>query len=70
MSFGIAVALVIFCLEDLSTDVSGVLKSTVTVVPSASPLCLYLVYVFGYSCIRDMDNDKCNILFLGGSFYH
>ena len=35
MSFSISVALLIFCLEDLSIDVSGVLKScTVIVFPS------------------------------------
>ena len=38
ISFRISVALLIFCLEDLSIDVSGVLKSpTVVVFPSISP---------------------------------
>ena len=37
MSFRISVALLIFCLEDLSTDVSGMLKSpTIIVFPSVS----------------------------------
>ena len=50
-----SVALVIFCLEDLSIDVSGVLKSpTMIVFPSISPFmsvnicCMYLgVPIFG-----------------------
>ena len=38
MSFRISVALLIFCLEDLSIDVSGVLMSpTMIVFPSISP---------------------------------
>ena len=38
VSFRISVALLIFCLEDLSTDVSEVLKSpTIIVFPSVSP---------------------------------
>ena len=38
VSFRISVALLVFCLEDLSIDVSGVLKSpTMIVFPSVSP---------------------------------
>ena len=38
VSFRISVALLVFCLEDLSMDVSGVLKSpTMIVFPSISP---------------------------------
>ena len=38
VSFRISVALLIFCLEDLSIDVSGVLKSpNIIVFPSISP---------------------------------
>ena len=38
VSFRISVALLVFCLEDLSIDVSGVLKSpTLIVFPSISP---------------------------------
>ena len=38
VSFRISVALLVFCLEDLSIDVSGVLKSpTMIVFPSISP---------------------------------
>ena len=38
ISFSISVALLIFCLEDLSIHVSGVLKSpAMTVFPSISP---------------------------------
>ena len=47
--FRISVALLVFCLEDLSIDVSGVLKSpTIIVFPSISPFmsvnicCMYL----------------------------
>ena len=37
-SFRISVAFLIFCLEDLSIDVSGVLKSpAISVLPSISP---------------------------------
>ena len=49
VSFRISVALLVFCLEDLSIDVSGVLKSpTIIVFPSISPFmsvsicCMYL----------------------------
>jgi len=38
VSFKISVTILIFCLEDLSIDVSGVLKSpTIIVFPSVSP---------------------------------
>ena len=53
VSFRISVALLNFCLEDLSTVVSGVLKSpTTTVFPSISPFipfsicCMYLVLLY------------------------
>ena len=40
VSFRFSVALLIFCLEDLSPDVSGVLKSpTIVVFPSVPPFC-------------------------------
>ena len=43
VSFRFSVALLIFCLEDLSLDVSGVLKSpTVVMFPSVSFLCLFV----------------------------
>ena len=49
VSFRMCVALFIFCLEDLSIDVNGVLKSpTIIVFPPISPLmfvsicCMYL----------------------------
>ena len=47
LSFRISVALLVFWLEDLSFDVSGVLRSpTMIVFPSISPLYL-LVFVVG-----------------------
>lgn len=41
VSFKVSVSLLIFCLDNLSVDVSGVSKSpTATVLVSVSPLCL------------------------------
>ena len=37
MSFRTSVALLIFCLDDLSIDVNGVLRSTIIVLLSVSP---------------------------------
>ena len=63
VSFRISVALLVFCLEDLSINVSGVLKSpTMTVFPSISPFmsvsicCMYLgVPIFGAYMLTYMD---------------
>ena len=40
VSFGISIALLIFCLEDLSIDVSGVLKSPAMIVFPPISLCM------------------------------
>ena len=73
VSFRISVALLVFCLEDLSIDVSGVLKSpTLIVFPSISPFmsanicCMYL----GAPEFGGIYVDDSNILFLNGSFNH
>ena len=58
VAFRISVALLVFCLEDLSVGVSGVLRSpTMIVFPSISPLmsvsicCMYLVRLhLGHIC--------------------
>ena len=74
VSFRISVALLTFCLEDLSIDVSRVLKSpTIIVFPSISPLMsfgIYLLHAFGCSYVRGRYTDKYSVLFLNGSFYH
>ena len=68
MSFKACVYLLIFCLDDLSIDVSGVLKSpTVIVLPSISPfmavgICLMLL------CWAHVYN--CYIFFLDWSLDH
>ena len=73
VSFRISVALLIFCLEDLSIDVNGVLKSpTMIVFQSISPFlsvnicCRHLgAPIFGGIYV-----DDCNVFFLNGSFNH
>ena len=72
VSFRISVALLIFCLVDLSIDVSGVLKSpTITVVPSISPFtsvslcCMYL----GAPILGAYMLTIVLIFFLNRSFY-
>ena len=46
VSFKAAVSLLIFCLEDLSSDVSGMLKSpTMTVLMSIAPLMSTKIFV-------------------------
>ena len=50
VSFRISVAFLIFCLKDLSTDVSGVLKSsTIIVFSSVSPF-MSVIICFMYLC--------------------
>ena len=66
VSFKISVTSLIFCLEDLSIDVSGVLMSpTIIVFPSIFPFmsafvlcfwsfyigCIYVVSIISFSCI-------------------
>ena len=66
-----SVALLIFCLEDLSIDVSGVLRYASILFPSISPfMTYYLLYVSGCSYIRNIYIDNHNILFLNESFYY
>ena len=54
-SFRISVALLIFCLEDLSIDVSGALNSpTIIVFPSISPfisVSIFCMYLGAYDVI-------------------
>lgn len=48
VSFRVCVASLIFCLEDLSVDVSGVLKNPIIVFPSVSPftsICICCMYL-------------------------
>ena len=64
MSLRISVVSLIFFLEDLSIDVSGVLKSpTIIVFPSISP------FMSGCSYIRGICIDDCNILFFFFFFF-
>ena len=64
VSFWFSVALLIFYLEDLSLDVSGVLKSpTIIVFPSASPFMSINIY-FMYLGAPMLDLDQCKTLFL------
>ena len=65
VSFRISVTLLIFCLEDLFVDVSGVLKSPIIVFPSISAfMSASMFYVFVFSYIRCIYVDECKILFL------
>ena len=67
-SIRISVALLIFCLENLSIDVSGVLKSpTIIVFPSVS---LFMSVSLCCICVLGAYIDNCNILFLKELFYH
>ena len=73
VSFRISVALLIFCLEDLSIDVSGVLKSpTLIVFPPISPFMSVSICgrYQGTPMLRDIYIGDCNIFFLNRSFYH
>ena len=72
VSFRISVALLIFCPEELSIDVSGVLKSpTIIIVPSVSPFMSISI------CSTDLGASvlgayisTCVKSFLYSSFYH
>ena len=77
ISFRISVALVIFCPEDLSIDVSGVLKSPTIVFPSISPFMSVSIcfmyrgcYIRCISYIRYIYVDKYKIIFVYWLFYH
>ena len=61
-----------FCLEDLSIDTSGVLKSpTIIVFLSVSPfMSVSMFYIFWCSYVGCIYVDKYNILSLYRSFYH
>ena len=60
-----SVALLIFCLEDLSFDVSDVFKSlTIIVFPSVSPFISVSICVFRNSYIGYTYANDCNIRFL------
>ena len=65
----------IFCLEDLSIDVSGVLRSpTIIVFPSVSPF-MSVSFCFMYLGVSILGaymltSVECKILFLYWSFYH
>ena len=69
VSFRISVALLIFCLENLSIDMSRLLKSLTIVFLSISPFSLYLFCVIGCSYIGCM-YVECNILFLCWFFHY
>ena len=70
ISFRISVALLIFCPEDLSIDVGGVLILLLWLYSHQFLLLslLYLLEVSRSSNIRGIYIDDCNILFLNGSF--
>ena len=71
VSFWLPVALLIFCLKDLSIDVSQVLKSpTIIVFPSIYPFMSVSIYVFSCSYIDWIYVDECAIISLYWSFYH
>ena len=60
-----SVILLIFCLEDLSFDVSDMFKSlTIIVFPSISPFMSVSIYVFRSSYVEYTYVNNCNILFL------
>ena len=67
----ISVALLIFFLEDLSIDVSGVLiSSTVIVFPPISPFMpISICHMYLGSPIRGIYIYDCNILFLNEYFH-
>lgn len=70
LSFGITVALLIFCLEDLSIDFNEGLKaSTIIVFPSVSPPCL-LISALCIRCyfIGSIYVNECDIHLLYWSF--
>ena len=71
VSFWLSIALLIFCLKDLSIDVSQVLKSpTIIVFPSIYPFMSVSIYVFSCSYIDWIYVDECTIISLYWSFYH
>ena len=66
-----SVVLLIFCLEDLSFDVSDMFKSlTIIVFPSISPFMSVSIYVFSCSYIDWIYVDECTVISLYWSFYH
>ena len=66
VSFKVSVSLFIFCLEDLYTGVSGVIKfSTIIVLQSISHfMSLCLPYVLRCSYVECIDIYNCCIFFL------
>ena len=71
MSFKTFVSLLIFCLSDLSIELSGVLKSlTIVVLLSTSPIMavnIYLIYILGCSCVGYIYIYNCYIFLLDWS---
>ena len=71
LSFRTSVFGLIFCLDDLSIDVSRVLNLLLLLYSCQSlPLCLYLFYIFRWTYIGCICISECNILFLSLSIYH
>ena len=70
--FRISAALLIFCLDDISTHVSGALKSpTITVLLPISPFVSVIIcFIYRCSWIGCIYVNKGNILFLYHTFYH
>ena len=67
--------LLIFCLDDLSTDsieVSGVFKSPIIIVLLSifSFMSQYLFYIFRHSCVWYINIYECYIFFLDWYLYH
>ena len=75
VSFKTCVSLLIFCFDDLSTGVSGVLKSpTIIVLLSISPFvnrhCWFLSYVLRCSYVGCIDIYNCYVFLLDWSLDH
>ena len=75
VSFKTKVSLLIFCLDDLSTDsieVSGVFKSPIIIVLLSifSFMSQYLFYIFRHSCVWYINIYECYIFFLDWYLYH
>ena len=67
MSFKTTVALLIFSLDYLPTDISGALKSLIIILSLVISFFMFFnicFYIFMYSCIGYIYIDKCSIFFL------
>ena len=69
VSLKACVSLLIFCFDDLSTGVSGVLKSLAIIVTANFPFyeCQCLTYVLRCSCVECINIYNCYVFFLDWS---